>query len=216
MLTFEWYGQACFKIENQSTVVTDPHDGETIGLNPPPANIADLVTISHRHHDHSSGEDIVTREGSTVIKNSGSYTEQGVSIKGIDSFHDKVRGSKRGENVIFVFEMEGRKICHLGDLGHQLGEEDIEKIGSIDVLLIPVGGNYTINGSEAADLTKWLNPQVVIPIHFLVEGLTVEISGLEEFIGEIRTKYEVKEENVLKLDGIPEVKQAVQLECLAN
>lgn len=216
MLTFEWYGQACFKIENHSTVVTDPHDGETIGLNPPPANIADLVTISHRHHDHSTGEDIVTREDSTVIKSSGSYAEKGVSIKGIDSFHDKVGGSKRGENVIFAFEMEGIKICHLGDLGHQLSEEDMEKIGSIDVLLIPVGGNYTINGSEAADLTKCLDPQVVIPIHFLVEGLTVEIAGIEEFMGEIRTKYAVKEKDVLKLGGVPKEKQVVQLDCLAN
>lgn len=216
MITFEWYGQACFKIENSSTIVTDPHDGETIGLNPPPADVADVVTISHEHHDHASGEEIVTREDTAIIKDSGSYAEKGVSIKGIDSFHDNVSGEKRGKNVIFVLEVEGKKICHMGDLGHQLDEEDLDRIGSMDVLLIPVGGNYTIDGSEAADLTKRLEPQVVIPIHFLVEGLTVEIAGLDEFINEIRTKYEVKEMDRLKLDGLPEEKQAVRLNCLAN
>lgn len=216
MLTFEWYGQACFKIANSPTVVTDPHNGETIGLNPPPADVADVVTISHEHHDHASGEEIVTREDSAVIKNSGSYTENGISIKGVESFHDKAKGSKRGKNVIFVFEVEEKRICHMGDLGHQLAEKHTKRIGPIDVLLIPVGGNYTIDGSEAADLTKRLEPQVVIPIHFLVEGLTVEISGLEEFTDEIRTSYEVVEEDVLQLDKLPEEKLAVQLNCLAN
>lgn len=216
MLTFEWYGQACFKVENSSTIVTDPHNGETIGLNPPPSDVADVVTISHQHHDHAAGEEIVAREDAAIIKNSGSYTEKGVAIRGIDSFHDKAKGSKRGNNVIFVFEVEGEKICHLGDLGHQLDQEHAEEIGQIDVLLVPVGGNYTIDGAEAADLTKRLEPQVVIPIHFLVEGLTVELSGLEEFADEIRTTYKVIEKDVLQLDGLPEEKLAVQLDCLAN
>ncbi|MCF7890128.1 MBL fold metallo-hydrolase [Candidatus Bipolaricaulota bacterium] len=216
VLTFEWYGQACFKVENSSTIVTDPHNGETIGLKPPPADVADVVTISHGHHDHASGEDIVTRGDSAIIKNSGSYTEKGLSIKGIDSFHDKEKGSKRGKNVIFTFRMGGVKVCHLGDLGHLLDGEEIEDIGSVDVLLIPVGGNYTINGSEAADLTELLEPQVVIPMHFLVEGLTVGISGPEEFLEEIGHTYEVKEKSILELKELPEEKQAVKLDCLAN
>ncbi len=216
MINFEWYGQACFKIEDSSIIVTDPHNGETIGLNPPPENVADLVTISHQHHDHASGEKIVSREDTAIFKDSGTYKEKGITIKGIDSFHDNTMGSERGKNVIFSFELDGINVCHLGDLGHQLEEEHIEKIGPVDVLLIPVGGNYTIDGAEAADITKRLKPSVVIPIHFLVEGLTVEISGLEEFADEISTSYKVKEEDVLQLDGLPEEKLAVQLECLAN
>ncbi len=215
MLTFEWYGQACFKIENSATIVTDPHNGETIGLTPPPGSVADLVTISHGHHDHASGKDLVGREDAAIFNNSGSYSEKGVEVTGIDSYHDKVEGGKRGENVIFILEVEGTRICHLGDLGHRLGEDYFEKIGSVDVLLIPVGGNYTIDSTEAAAITEQLNPQVVIPMHHQVEGLTVDISGPGEFLEEISTSYRVKEENTLELEELPEKKLAVQLDCLA-
>lgn len=216
MLRFEWYGQACFNVKNSSTLVTDPHNGESVGLNPPPADLADLVTISHEHHDHASGEDIVTKRGSTVLRDSGGYTEKGISIKGVDSFHDKAGGSKRGENLIFVFETEGIRFCHLGDLGHRLDEEQREKIGPVDLLLVPVGGNYTIDGSEAAELTERLNPRIVLPMHFKVSGLEVDISGPEEFMEEIGTSYELKEKDRLELKELPAENRAVKLDCLAS
>ena len=216
MLNFEWYGQACFKIGNSSVMVTDPHNGETVGLKPPPAGVADLVTISHGHHDHASGKELVSREGSVIIEEPGSYAEKGINLTGIDSYHDKDKGEKRGENVIFVFEVDGVRICHLGDLGHLLDESHIEKIGPVDVLLIPVGGNYTIDGKEAVETIERLNPQVVVPMHYKVEGLTVDISGPEWFLSEIGPDYKVKEMEKLELDEIPDGKQVVKLDCLAS
>ena len=216
MLTFEWYGQACFKIENSLVMITDPHNGKTVGLNPPPTNVADLVTISHGHHDHASGRDLVSRGGSVIIEKPGSYVKKGIKITGIDSYHDREKGAERGENAIFVFEMEGVRICHLGDLGHLLDESYIEKIDSVDVLLIPVGGNYTIDGKEAVETIEQLSPQVVIPMHYKVGGLTVDISGPEEFLSEIAPEYKVKEMERLELDELPEIKQVVKLDCRAG
>jgi L-ascorbate metabolism protein UlaG (beta-lactamase superfamily) len=216
MLNFEWYGQACFKIENSSVLVTDPHNGEAVGLNPPPAGVADLVTISHGHHDHASGKNLVSREGSVIIEEPGSYVEKGIKLTGIDSYHDKDKGEKRGENVIFVFEVDGVRICHLGDLGHLPGERHIENIGSVDVLLIPVGGNYTIDGKEAVKTIEHLNPQVVIPMHYKIEGLTVDISGPEGFLSDIGPEYKIREMEKLELDEIPDGKQVVKLDCLAS
>lgn len=216
MLTFEWYGQACFKIENSTTLVTDPHNGETIGLNPPPADVADLITISHEHHDHASGEGIVGREESTTVRDLGEHNAHDVKLKGIQSFHDKARGEKRGKNIVFIFELGGNRVCHLGDLGHELDEETIQEIGTVDVLMTPVGGNYTINGAEAAALTEQINPRVVIPMHFWVEGLTVDISGPEEFLEEIGFTYEITEKDRLVLEEKPEEKLAVKLDCLVS
>lgn len=215
MLTFEWYGQACFKIKNSSTIVTDPHNGETVGLNPPPTNVAELITISHGHHDHASGEDLVVQQGSVTVRDSGEYSIKGVKGKGIHSYHDKAEGAKRGENIIFVFELAGTRVCHLGDLGHDLAQEDVEEIRPVDVLLTPVGGNYTINGTEAATVTEKLSPQIVIPMHFRVNGLTVEIAGPEAFLEEIEDGYEIKETERLELEEKPEGKLAVKLDCLS-
>jgi len=216
MLTFEWYGQACFRIEDSSVLVTDPHNGETVGLNPPPADVADLVTISHGHHDHASGKDLVAREESVIKEEPGSFTAKGVQLTGIQSYHDKEKGAERGENVIFVFEMEGLRICHLGDLGHMLDEGTAEKIGSIDVLLIPVGGNYTIDGAEAVKTTEQLSPQVVIPMHYKVAGLTVDISGPEEFLSGVGPAYEVTKREKLELEEMPGERRVFKLDCLAS
>jgi len=215
MLTLEWYGQACFRIENSSVIVTDPHNGETVGLNPPPADVANLVTISHGHHDHASGRELVTREGSVIMEKPGSYVKKGIKITGIDSYHDRDKGEKRGENVIFVFEVDGVRICHLGDLGHLLDDSHVEKIGAVDVLLIPVGGNYTIDGKEAVETIDQLNPKMVVPMHYMVEGLTVDISGPEEFLSEVGPEYEVKEMEKLELDELPDGKRVAKLDCLA-
>ncbi|MCF7891344.1 MBL fold metallo-hydrolase [Candidatus Bipolaricaulota bacterium] len=216
MLTFEWYGQACFKIENSTTIVTDPHNGETIGLNPPPTNVAELITISHGHHDHASGEDLVARQGSVTVRDLGEHNTQGIKVKGLHSFHDKAEGAKRGENIIFVFELAGTRVCHLGDLGHDLAQEDVDEIRPVDVLLTPVGGNYTINGTEAATVTEKLLPRIVIPMHFRVDGLTVDIDGPEEFLKEIENGYEIKERERLELEEKPERKLVLKLDCLAT
>lgn len=216
MLSVEWYGQACFKFEDSRTVITDPHDGKSVGLNPPPSAVADVVMISHDHHDHASGRELVAKEGSMVFTDSGRNDRQGFKITGVDSFHDRSQGSDRGDNVIFTFELDGVRICHLGDLGHSLGNDHLEQIGSVDLLLVPVGGNFTIDGTEAATQVSRMKPQVVIPMHFQVEGLEVPLAGPEDFLQDIEDSYRVRKTETLELHELPREREVVELNCLAS
>ncbi|MBU4143035.1 MBL fold metallo-hydrolase, partial [Patescibacteria group bacterium] len=146
-MVITWYGQSCFKIQSGEIVIfTDPFDKE-IGLTPPRGQ-ANIVTVSHNHLDHNNCE-ALTGE-SLVVKGPGEYESGGVEINGIFSFHDDKEGKERGVNTIYAIEIEGIKICHLGDLGQsKLTAEQVEKINGIDILMIPVGGIYTIDGETA-------------------------------------------------------------------
>lgn len=214
MLRFRWFGQACFEIEDSVTLVTDPHDGDSVGLNPPDTK-GDIVTISHGHYDHASGKDLVSNKDSVIIQGEADKTAKGVKVKSFHSFHDKSEGQARGENTIYRFEMDGFGICHLGDLGHMLSDEKIQRIKPIDVLLIPVGGKFTIDGREAADITRKLDPQVVIPMHYKVQGLKVPISGAEQFLGQMEGERKLEEMETLELEELPAEKKVVKLKCLA-
>ena len=125
------------------TIVVDPHDGHSLGL-PVPAVKADLVLISHAHEDHASGTFIITKPIATVIDEPGDYAIEGVTVRGVKAFHDDVQGSRLGTNIIYVFELEGVRFSHLGDLGHVLSPEQVEEIGSVDVLMIGVGGKQAL------------------------------------------------------------------------
>ncbi len=216
MIHFKWFGQACFEIRNSKTVVTDPHDGNEVGLNPPKAK-GDIVTVSHGHFDHASGVDLVKKPGAeTVEEQTGKKTVKGIQIKGIKSYHDKVKGAKRGKNIIYTFELDGKNICHLGDLGHTLSDEKLEEIGDVDILMIPVGGNYTINGEEAVKISGKINARVIIPMHYKLPELTVDINDEEQFIEKAKGKgWTVKEKRALDLQSLPEDTTVVKLECRA-
>lgn len=213
MVHFKWLGQACFEIRNSKTIVTDPHDGEGVGLNAPDTK-GDLITVSHGHFDHAAGIDLVKKPDSIVVKEeTGEKKVKGVKIKGVHSYHDKAKGSKRGENTIYKMELNRFKICHLGDLGHMLSDEKISEIGQVDILLIPVGGNYTIDGEEAAKVAGKLDAKVVIPMHYKIPGLTVDISSEEEFIDKMRAKgYPIKEKKELDINSVPHDPIVVKLE----
>lgn len=213
MVHFKWFGQACFEIRNSNTIVTDPHDGEGVGLKAPDTE-GDIITVSHGHFDHAGGKDLVKKPDSrTIQEETGEKTVKGIKIRGLDSYHDKAEGSKRGENTIYIMEIDGFRICHLGDLGHLLSEDKIDEIGEIDILLIPVGGNYTINGREAIKVIENINPNVVIPMHYKIPGLTVDISDEEQFMEKARERgYEIKEKRELDIESIPEGRTVVKLE----
>ncbi|HDQ15812.1 MAG TPA: Zn-dependent hydrolase, partial [Bacteroidetes bacterium] len=147
MLQIRWHGHSCFEITNDITLVTDPHDGRSIGI-PAPSATGDIILVSHDHYDHNSVK-TVEKEGSKVITDERKRTISDVEISGLPSFHDEEEGAKRGKNIIFKFEMDGIKFCHLGDLGHKLDDETIKKIGEVDVLFIPVGGTFTIDDKQA-------------------------------------------------------------------
>ncbi|MBV4418805.1 MBL fold metallo-hydrolase [Clostridium tyrobutyricum] len=179
-----WLGHSSFILEdsNNIKVLTDPFDDST-GYKVFEGTV-DTVTISHHHFDHDYTKKITY---SNIIDKTGDFNFQNISIKGFPSYHDKVKGAKRGKNIIFIIEMDGYRLCHLGDLGYVLSKEEINNLKSIDVLFIPVGGNFTIDGKEAAEVAKLIHPHIIIPMHYKTPDLSFELDGLETFLKYIKS-----------------------------
>lgn len=177
-MKLKWWGHACFKITaaDGTAVITDPYPD--IGYQPID-DTADIVTVSHDHFDHNAVDQVGGNP--TVIKTAGVHSVKGLQITAIDSVHDDAAGAKRGKNLIFILNIDGSRIVHLGDQGIILTEEQLKQIGAVDVLMLPVGGNYTINADEAYQVVQQLNPKVVVPMHYKTEVLDFDITGVEEF-----------------------------------
>lgn len=184
-MTISWYGQSCFKIVNQGnhlTIITDPFD-KSIGLTPPRVT-ADIITVAHDHADHNNIKAIGGEP--FIIDGPGEYELKGVKVLGAASFHNQKKGEEKGLNTIYVIEVDKIRICHLGDLGQErLSDEQIEKIGQVDILLIPVGGTYTIGAKQAITIINQIDPKLVIPMHYQLPNLTVKLDGIEKFLKEI-------------------------------
>jgi len=180
-----WKGHSCFQItvgqnkNGQVNIVTDPYD-ETIGLKLPKLE-ADILLVSHEHHDHNN---IKAVSGNPfLISGPGEYEVKEVFIQGIPSFHDQTEGKERGINTIYTIEAEDIRVCHLGDFGQkELFSEQLEDIGEVDVLLIPIGGNYTISSQEALKIISQIEPKIVIPMHYSLPKLKIKLEGVEKFL----------------------------------
>lgn len=181
-MDIKWYGHSCFLITAESglRILTDPYDPR-VGY--PMHSIAcDAVTASHRHYDHNY---FAMCEGNPVrITEPGEYRIGEVSITGVPTFHDDARGQKRGRNIVFVFEIDGMRVAHAGDLGAMPDEDALAAIGRVDVLLVPVGGYYTIDARGAREVANRLGPKVVIPMHYRTAALgdNIKISDIDPFI----------------------------------
>jgi L-ascorbate metabolism protein UlaG (beta-lactamase superfamily) len=196
MTLIKWHGQACFEIEDESiTLVTDPHNGQSIGIKVPDVK-ADIVLVSHNHSDHINGLKLVTKVDTSIIDKPGNYKVKGVKIKGITSYHDESYGKERGKNIIYSFKLKNLQICHLGDLGSILTENQIKEIGIVDVLLIPVGGFYTINGDVATTVMNQLNPPITIPMHYSIKGLTLPIKSVKPFLNDKKNIMYIKRADI--------------------
>lgn len=205
-MNIQYYGHSCFKIitkpagrgQEEVTLFLDPFD-KSIGLRPPQGQ-ADIVLVSHSHHDHSNAGAL--KGDFTLIDNPGEYSLRGINILGIHSYHDPSQGSLRGSNTIFLIESEDMKICHLGDLGCDLTQKQLEGIDGVDVLMVPIGGNYTIDAKKAIELIKKIEPSVIIPMHYKVKGLTVDIADEKQFCNEIGncSKEKTSKLNIKKKD----------------
>lgn len=174
------------------TIIMDPFHSEEVGL-PFPKDVADIVTVSHGHGDHNAVELItgpVTRTSTFIVDKEGEYEIGGVEITATKMYHDKVEGAERGKNIIMNVRMDGMNVLHLGDLGHKPTEAQIEKIGSVDVLMISVGIKTALENNEVMDLIGDIQPSFVIPMHFKADTL-------EEFID--KNKFLVAGEPVHKI-----------------
>ncbi len=202
-MVITWYGHSCFKVQSGETVIiTDPFD-KKIGLTPPRQAGAHLVLITHRHPDHDNLSSIAGNP--FVIDGPGEYETNGFKVHGIFSYHDDVEGKERGGNAIYLFEVEGIKICHLGDLGQaKLSDEQVEAIGEVDILMIPVGGIYTIGAEEAVAVINQIEPKIVIPMHYKVPGLTIDLESLDKFLKEMGlAKKETVDKLTIKKKDLP-------------
>lgn len=182
-----WLGQSAFKLQDKLsadgvTVVTDPYGKET-GLKMPSFD-ADIVTVSHDHADHNNVDAL--RGNPFIIDCAGEYDTRGILIEGIDSYHDEEEGKVRGNNIIYRIEIDDISIVHLGDLGHVLSNEQLEKLVGTDILLVPVGGKFTLDAKKAVEVISQIEPRIVIPMHYKIDGLAYEdFDSIEKFIKEL-------------------------------
>jgi L-ascorbate metabolism protein UlaG (beta-lactamase superfamily) len=180
-----WRGQACFLIQAQKPtkeqlrIVIDPYE-DSLGLRLP-AMEADLVLVTHSHFDHNNAKGV--KGAPFIISHPGEYEVQGVFINGISSFHDEQEGKERGFNTIYTIYEEGLKLCHLGDLGQkELTASQLEAIGDVDILFVPVGGVYTVEGKEAAGIVKQIQPKIAIPMHYAIPKIKPKLQGPQDFL----------------------------------
>ena len=182
-MTITWYGHSCFRIEvKEGSILVDPFSKET-GLRPPKIK-DDLVLVTHHHFDHDNvGE---ANPEALIIDGPGEYEKQGIQVRGLSSFHDKTNGKEKGLNTIYLIKAEDMTVCHLGDLGQdKLDDKQVEEIGDVDILMVPVGGTYTLDAKEAVGVVGQIEPKMVIPMHYKIKDLKIEVSGPDKFLKEI-------------------------------
>jgi len=210
-----YLGHSSFKLKGKNaSVIVDPFDSKKVGLKYS-SNEADIVSVSHEHKDHNAVG--VIKGEPKVISGPGEYEIKGISILGFPSFHDSKKGEERGKNTIYVFEIDGIRICHLGDLGHKLSDSLIENLGDIDVLMIPVGGIYTIGPTEAVEIVKNMEPSFVLPMHYYVDGIEKGTFGkmepVETFLKEVNLTVEKMPKLTVKKEEVNlEVQKVILLE----
>ncbi len=165
-VTIQYWVQACFSIavEGGVAVVTDP-------FTPSPTIEAQVVTVSHEHPDHNAVDGVPgTPEVIRMADGAGEHEVAGITFTAVETFHDSTGGSSRGGNMVFVWEMEGIRFAHLGDLGHVLTDDQIQQIGAVEVLMVPTGGGPTIDAPTAVQVAQQLSPKLIIPMHYQLFG----------------------------------------------
>jgi len=188
-MQIQWFGQAYFKIQTKINgedvvIATDPFD-TSYGLKVVKTQ-ADILTISHDHKDHSNLDAI--KGEPFVINQPGEYETKGVFIYGIPTFHDDKEGKERGNNIVFRMNVENMNLVHLGDLGHELTDDQLDRLGNVDILCIPVGGIFTIDGKTANKIISDIEPRIIIPMHYQIPGLKFQsgkkLDNVDKFLSE--------------------------------
>ncbi len=209
-------GHSSFKIKGKTAiVVTDPYDPVKVGLKFPKLDGVDIVTVSHDHGDHNAAGNI----GGTpfVVSGPGEYEVKRVTVIGVATWHDDQEGGQRGKNVVYNIMIDDVHVCHLGDLGHKLTDPQLTAIGDVDVLLVPVGGFYTIDPSVATQVVAQLEPRIVIPMHYFRSGMREEAFGklatVDKFLKEMGVENVAASPKLaMSKDKLPETTTVVVLE----
>jgi L-ascorbate metabolism protein UlaG (beta-lactamase superfamily) len=210
-MKIKYLAHASFLITSSAGVriITDPYAVGGSFKYQPIKEKADVVTISHEHGDHNNAKAVAGNPA--VLKDSGEAKE--IRFKAVPTAHDEQGGSQRGKNMIFCFEVDGVKVGHCGDLGHILTTEQVKDIGEVDVLLLPVGGFFTIDAKTAEKISDMIKPAVIIPMHYRTESADMPISGIEEFTeGKMNVSFINSSEVELNKDKLPQAPQIVVLQ----
>ena len=212
-MQINYLGHSCFKIKSKNTaLITDPFD-QYIGFSMPSTK-ADIITISHEHKDHNCLKKI---EGNPfIIRAPGEYEIAEVSVFGLRTFHDKVKGAERGRNTIYSIRTEEISLCHLGDLGHKLSDKQLEEVNGVDVLFVPIGGIYTLDSKEAVEVVNQVEPKIVIPMHYRTpdhdKTKFKQMADLNGFLEEIGV-LEARKENKLVISKVS-LPEEMEIICL--
>jgi len=203
-MKIKWLGHSCFLITSDkgTKLITDPY---TVGAGinyAPIKESADIVIVSHDHGDHNNVSAVQGQP--QIVKGSGVKNASGIEFRGIAAYHDKSQGKERGDNTVFCFTVDGIRLCHLGDLGHLLSQEQIASVGNVDILFIPVGGFFTIDAAEASQVCTQLRPKVIIPMHFKTPECAYPISDVNSFLkGKERVRKWDKSEIEFQVGKLP-------------
>ncbi|MBI5653428.1 MAG: MBL fold metallo-hydrolase [Chloroflexi bacterium] len=210
-MEIDWFGHSCFRLKSRDgVVITDPYSKE-IGLSFARPR-GDIVTISHDHPGHAYAQGV--KGEPKIINGSGEYEIKNIFVTGIRTAHDKKNGKDRGANTVYVFDLDGLTICHLGDLGHVPAQPQAEAFGNVNVLLIPVGGVSTINAGEAAEIVSMLEPNIVIPMHFSHDDLNFKLDPAAKFFKEMGIKPPIAVASLkVTKDSLPAETQVILLEA---
>jgi L-ascorbate metabolism protein UlaG (beta-lactamase superfamily) len=209
-MDINWLGHSCFRIKGRNaTIVTDPYPpdlGYSLGK-----LSAEIVTVSHQHPGHSYTRGV--SGDPRLVRGPGEYEISGVLIIGVATFHDNDKGAKRGKNTVYLMDVDGVSVCHLGDLGHVLTADQVEQIEEADVLLLPVGGVSTISAAVAAEVVRQLEPKVVVPMHYRTDALNKGLSTVDGFLKEMGLKETTSQPKLtLTRTTLPLTTQVVVLE----
>lgn len=205
-MKIEYLGHSCFKItaKGGTSVLTDPYT--RVGYELPENISADIVTVSHSHFDHNHIQAIVGKP--KIITTEDRQSLNGVEIEGVSSWHDERGGALRGANIIFKIDIDGLRICHLGDLGEPCSPSLTKAIGRVDILLIPVGGRYTIDAITAKRFVDEIAPKMVIPMHYRPSDGTIDITDEKPFLS-LFDRVEYVEDNPLYITALTEEKTKI-------
>jgi L-ascorbate metabolism protein UlaG (beta-lactamase superfamily) len=207
-MKIKWIGHACFLITSDKGVkiLTDPFRRDSHLSYPRATESVDIVTVSHDHQDHNDVDSVVGRPA--VLKGHVQKTMQDVVIRTMSTWHDEFKGKEKGANTVFIFNVDTVNICHLGDLGHQLSSAEIKTIGKVDVLLIPVGGLFTLDANAASMVYDDIKPRVAFPMHYKTDRCQWTKNTADDFAkGKKHVKKLDSDEVELSTGGMPETSE---------